>query len=154
VVGRATSSLERTLTKLQNELAELAQDTNIQMETIQRDMKAQVPPPSQRGATAFVHITDVGIPIYVIDRHLTWPFPASLWLTCARVCICVQVDRSTSEYEAKRAELLNRINTLIPEMAKAAEEHKQVRHPCVHNVKPHTHTPLPTIKLLYLLPPQ
>lgn len=45
VVGRATSSLERTLTKLQNELAELAQDTNIQMETIQRDMKAQVPPP-------------------------------------------------------------------------------------------------------------
>lgn len=42
VVGRATSSLERTLTKLQNELAELAQDTNIQMETIQRDMKAQV----------------------------------------------------------------------------------------------------------------
>lgn len=101
------------------------------------------------GETVFVHVTDVGIPIYVIDRHLTWPFPASLWLTCARVCICVQVDRSTSEYEAKRAELLNRINTLIPEMAKAAEEHKQVRH-ILHNMSNLTHTPFPTSSICCL----
>jgi hypothetical protein len=38
-----------------------------------------------------------------------------------------QVDRSNTDFNAKKTDLQAKINPLVPDMAKAAEEHKQVR---------------------------
>lgn len=78
MVGRETTVLERTLNKLQNELHDLTQNTDMEMESISKDMSSTI-------------------------------------------------DRSTSDFTTKKTELMTKINTIAPEMAKANEEHKQVK---------------------------
>jgi len=74
---RETTTLEKTLNKLQCELQDLTQNTDMEMESISKDMQATI-------------------------------------------------DKSTSDFTAKKADLQTQINTVVPEMAKTTEENKQV----------------------------